>query len=308
MRLEIPKYLKPAFRFFDDTVLDLFRHEGLMYAGSISFFGILSFAPLMVVFASIVGFILYFIGEGQQGDITATLNELAEYGREVVPYMTESLKVDLMVLVNHRTTLGVAGLLTLIISSSQLFRAFEFALGRIFHSVPHSVKKKKPKGIRNIFASKLLFGGFVILIAFSFLMIQMLINLFFDILTRFWPDGAQAILGLTAEGKTLPNVLFSIVATVVFFVLITKMCARRPINFWFAALGGLIYHYAIVAMGLLYNLYVKNFFQHIDNAYGSMSAVYILVLWIFCLALVFLLCAEIVKALQMRFPAKIVGE
>jgi len=294
-------FAERTWNFIDKTIGDFFRHEGLMYAGALSFFALFSFAPLLVIVASIIGYLLFFLGEGQASTINTMLGEFSEYGRKLVPYLSDSLESDLFALVQNRFQLSVVGFGALLLSSSQLFRACEFALGRVFHETPEALKLSalNPLKLRNFFMSKLVFGVFVAGVALVLIVLELLVHVFYDFLEKFFPALAQFV-GDPSQGGSTMAMIFSLLSTILIFALIIKMSTRRRIGVLVSCFGGLLFYFLITVMGQAYKVYVDNIFQHADDFYGSMGAIFILMLWIYCLAVVFLISAETVKYIQFK--------
>lgn len=294
-------FAQSIWHFFDKTLGDFFRHEGLMYAGALSFFALFSFAPMLVIVASIIGYLLFFVGEGQASTINTMLNEFSEYGRQLVPYLSDSLESDLFTLVQNRFQLSLFGFGILLLSSSQLFRVCEFALGRIFHETPEALKLSdlNPLKLRNFFMSKVVFGVFVTGVAVVLIVLELLVHVFFDFLNKISPYLGK-IVGDPSQGGSTSAMIFSLLSTIVIFALIVKMSTRRRIGVFVSCFGGLLFYFLVTVMGKGYKVYVDNIFQHADDFYGSMGAIFILMLWIYCLSVVFLISAEVVKYIQFK--------
>ena len=131
-RLVTTRMGRECFGLADGIVGGHVRDHGLMYAGAIAFFLLLSLIPLVLLFASVAGFLLSFLSvDAAPNSSDAVVRELVSYIRGIIPYLSQSFEADLARLLNTRSELGAVSGLALLIAASQVFRAIEFSFARI---------------------------------------------------------------------------------------------------------------------------------------------------------------------------------
>ena len=126
------RVLGEIYEIIDGTVADYVRDHGLIYAAAVSFYALLSLIPFVVLFASATGFLLASLGVGSEATSDEILANVVVQLRRGIPYIQPEFEDDLERIVKNRTGLGVAGFFGLLLASSQVFRALEFAFARIF--------------------------------------------------------------------------------------------------------------------------------------------------------------------------------
>lgn len=260
----------------------LFRErEGVRSAAVISYFALLSFVPLVIVTLSILGFVLAATG----GDLSESrfLDPLLDGAEAVVPYIRDTLKDKLRSVVLSRGSSGVVGGLALMFASSLVFGSLEAALARIFdHARP-----------RHMVLSKLLFLGFVGGLGLYLVVSTYVMSLINSVIVA---QGGESIYGYIYSSKMFVFVQ-SYVSSVLIFVVLMRFFTTVRFEWKWLFLGGTVFYLLWKVSGVVFNIYVKNI-SRLDLVYGSISALVVLMLWVFYASAIFLYCAALVRQLQ----------
>lgn len=260
-------------RWVPKVVQNYFKHDGFYLATHISFCALLSLIPLILISVAIVGFLL-----GSSHDVydqlVAAISDLLPKGKSII---THSLKE----VVGQPHSFGLLGIGILIFIATLLFGAIERALDVVFEATKS----------RNFFHSRLL--------AVS---LTGIISLFF-----FLPSTADLLTkGLTRYGFHFPlgdyirGPLFFLIFAFFAFVLVVKIIPNHTIRLRYASIGGLIFAVSILVAKQIFRWYMLRAFDNYNLIYGSLTALVILLLWIYYVSNILLLSAEIVALLQLK--------
>ena len=116
--------LRHPFRFLWE-VLKVFRaNQGLLLAGAVAYYALLSMVPLMIV--SVIA-LSHFI---DQGELLSTIGRYLEW---LLPGQSKAIIGELSSFLDHRDVLGPVLLVTMIFFSSLAFTVLESAMSVIFH-------------------------------------------------------------------------------------------------------------------------------------------------------------------------------
>jgi uncharacterized BrkB/YihY/UPF0761 family membrane protein len=132
------KYLRLIFK----SVVDFYRHGGLMNAAAISYFSVMAIIPFCLLVITIFGYVL--------GHEEGLLIYFTERISHFFPRITHDIVKELKKIITYRG-IGRFTLMVYIIISYQLFYSMESAINVIFKT-----------GIRRSFLSSLLISVFII--------------------------------------------------------------------------------------------------------------------------------------------------
>lgn len=281
----------------DATVVDFFRHDALIYGGALTFFALLALVPVLLMMASVIGYVVFFFSGGDAAAIDNILLEAARFGGQILPYAPD-LKEHLWGIVGNRGKLSLVGFIALLLTASQIFRVTEQVLQRVFSSESTAAPVVQKQ---NIFLSKILFGVFVASLAISFIVFTLLGHVFFDLLKYVDPQIAKNIGNPVLVGSPAYWVA-SVAGASFIFALAIRMSSRIPISWRNLFIGGVLFSAMVVAVGKVFDLYVDNISSYLDDVYGSLGVAYIVLLWLYCLSLVFIFCVECVKVMHFGLP------
>lgn len=285
--------LGELYELIDATVGDYARDHGPMYAGALAFYAILSLIPLAIVFASVVGFVL--AGEAPQGD--AAVTEVVLQLKKLVPYLDRAFEDDLRTILKNRGSVGLVGVVGVLLSASQVFRGLEFALARIFARSDHEGPTDEKARPRSYVVSKLWFSAFVTALVLGYVLLRLLAGVLkhlTDDLPALHDVVGDPLASGTPAGKVATAVLM-----VLGFVVLLKVFTHQRVHTRFALLGGALFYGLFLLTHLVYDLYIDRF-SNLGAMYGGFATLVIVVLWIYFSASLLLVCCHVVKYAQRR--------
>ena len=258
-------------KIFTKFLKSFFKDDCLTMAENIAFCGLLALIPVAMITVSIAG---YFLG----GSETA-LTGIIEIATDVLPVGKQQFVDNLQSILDQRSSLSIYGVLFLVFISSLLLASIEKSLDVVFNT------QKR----RNFFHSR--FIGVVVII-----WITMLFTL---------PTVSQVLEGLLHKvGFGFPlswlmtgKVYFLLVSFLAYMMMIVVV-PNQKVYIRYAVVGGLIFSLGIGLARFLFKWYMVFAMQRYNVIYGSLTAVVLLIVWIYYLSLVLLVSAEIVAALQ----------
>lgn len=116
--------LRHPFRFLWETLKVFRANQGLLLAGAVAYYALLSIVPLMIV--SVIA-LSHFI---DQGELFSTIGRYLEW---LLPGQSKAIIAELSGFLDHRDVLGPVLLVTMIFFSSLAFTVLESAMSVIFH-------------------------------------------------------------------------------------------------------------------------------------------------------------------------------
>lgn len=286
--------------FYDHVIVSFFRHDGLIYASGLSFMALFSVVPLLIVVGSIIGFVLYSSNSGQADLIHKSLDSIVQFAYDLAPYASESIKNALWRLIKSRNEMGVVGGIILIVAASQFFRGLEITMGRVFSAI--SERDQDPLRIRNYWLSKLMFGAFVLILIVGLMVLHIVLELSEKVLKDLLP-GVYTYFHGNIFGNSSVSISTFLGTLLLFFVTL-KMSSNKKLSFFSILSGSVLYYVLVVSLGQVYQSYVAHSLPKMQLLYGSFSAMFIFLTWIYCLFTLFILCAEFVKFIQLYFYKK----
>ncbi len=253
------------------VVRNFFKHDGFYLATHISFCGLLSLVPMILLAVSITGFLL-----GSSNDI---YQQLINVITDLLPQGKDFLMNNLREIVGQRHSLGVLGFVMLIFIASLLFGAIERSLDIIFET----------EKSRNFLHSRFIAISMIVVISLFFFL-PTIADLLTKGLVRF---GFHFPLGDFIRGKGF-LVLFTFFA----FVLIVMVVPHHKIRFRYAMVGGLFFSFGVYLARVWFRWYMMKAFSQYNVIYGSITALILLVLWFYYVSNILLFSAEIVAFTQ----------
>ncbi|MFQ6003394.1 MAG: YihY/virulence factor BrkB family protein, partial [Candidatus Zixiibacteriota bacterium] len=270
--------LKKKFAFYKTWLKETFLHTFYkdncsLMAAAISFYAILSFIPLFLVFISAAGFVLH-SSEQALGAVTMLLIK-------TFPTSTTAVFKILSDLIQRKTVFGLIGLAGLIWAASRIFSAVENAMNIVW-------KVKKGRAYWHSKFLSLLLVPIVVLIMFS----SLAFTAFYTVARNL----TIPLIDLKISEATLMSrlfaVLFPIVLGFILFFLIYKIIPYRKVHTKAALIGAIFSGVMWEAAKLLFDLYIKNY-AHYQRIYGSLGTLVVMLIWIYYSAFIILIGAEI---------------
>lgn len=248
-------------------------------AAAISLYAILSFIPLLILTLLAAGRFL-----GANPDIQ---RDLLEGFRRVTPYLSESILQQLGAVEQKAQILGWVGFFTLVWFSSMIFTAMETALDMIFRAKSH----------RSYLVSKLL--------SFAMIPLGWVVGIVSFGLSWVTSLGAELSAAAGAGGvyDPLKQVLFQylipFVLVVLYLTVLYKLIPSTRVPLGTALAGSAVFALLMEPAKQLFTWYVTHTTRY-QVIFGSLDTLVILLVWVFYLAVLFLLCAELMASWRRR--------
>lgn len=293
-RIRRHRVLGEIYEIIDGSVGDYARDHGPMYAGALAFYAILSLIPLIILFASVSGFAL---AGGDDAAIDTSLREVMVQLRKIIPYIEPRLEDDLRLVIKNRRSLGAVGFFVLLISASEVFRAVEFALARIYARLDHEVPTDEKASPRNYLKSKLWFGAFVTAAVMAFIAFRLFRGALFQLATAMKVD--WLVRTLEDPSASVLGTVVTSVGVVIGFVVMLKVFVHHKVHTRYALIGGVLFSALFQLAHAIYDVYLERI-TNIGAMYGSFATLIIVVLWIYFSASLLLMCCHITKTVQRR--------
>jgi membrane protein len=260
------------------------KDDAAHLGAALSFYTVLSLAPLLVVLVGVLGVV--FGAEAAQGQLRLQVEEWA--GPEVA-------KTVIMALENARkpvsgTIATAAALLTLFLGASGVLAELKNSLNKIFN-VP-AVRVSMLATVKQRFIS------FAMVLAIGFVLLaSLVVSAGIAAMGKFlggylpWPEGVLTVI----------NLAISFGVTTVLFAVLFKALPDRYISWqdiWIgAAVTSLLFSIGRLGLGL----YLGK--ASVGSAYGAAGSVVVLLVWIYYAAQIFFFGAEFIEVHAVRRKA-----
>jgi len=249
------------------------RDDGFNLAAIISFYALLALIPLGMMMVSIAGFFL--------GGSEDAFRKIVAIAGNIIPFGRELFEANLQSVLDQRSSLGIIGVLFLVFIATILVSAVEHALDVVFKS------EKR----RHFLHSRLLGIAVICLVTLLFAlptMAEILEGLF----KRY---GFDFPLSSLMAGK-----FFFLAVSFTTYLLITVIIPNKKVYIRYATVGGIVFSLGTAAAKFLFRWYMSVALQRYNIIYGSLTAVVLLVIWIYYFSVVSLFTAELTNELQKR--------
>jgi membrane protein len=259
------------------SIIGFFRDNGMMLAGSVTYFSIMAAVPLCLFLISIF---VYFMGDNDE-----FFRFIAAKIVSFFPKAAQNIARELREAISYKGV-GTMTILAYGILSYQLYSSLEYAINVVF-----KIKERRS------FFSHLLISFFILTLLIIFLLLSFGASYFISILNTFRADlPVIEIRAITAFLiKYAVPFLLSFVTIATLYVIMPKRKVRV-----IYALHGAIYAAAFhEAAKHAFTFYVLKVAK-IGAIYGPLAAFIIFLLWAFYSSCIFLIGAEIVHNLEMR--------
>jgi membrane protein len=270
--------LKKEFIFYKTWLKETFLHTFFkdncsLMAAAISFYAILSFIPLFLVFISAAGFILH---SSDQALAAVTMLLLKTF-----PTSTTAVFKILSDLIQRKMVFGIIGLAGLVWAASRIFSAVENSMNIVW---------KVQKG-RAYWHSK-----FISLLLVPISVLILLSSLAFTAFYTVAKNLTIPLIGIKVSEATLVSklfaILFPIILGFIFFFLIYKIIPHRKVDTKAALIGAICSSVMWEAAKLLFDIYIRHY-AHYQKIYGSFGTLVVMFFWIYYSAFIVLIGAEI---------------
>lgn len=270
--MNIGRFLKILLK----SLTDFIKDGGLMLAGSMSYFFMMTIIPFCLFLISIFG---YFIGHNE-----VFLKFFSAKLADFFPSITYKITAELRKLITYRG-LGTFTLILYGLLSYQLLSSLETAINTVF-----KVRVSRPFPV-SVIRSLLIVTLIVIVIILSFAATSAISIL--KTVQGMFPGIRVGWLSGCIIGYVIPFTLVFLIITILY-----KLLPLTKVNFRTAISGSLLATTMLEAAKHLFAFYVVKV-VHLGTVYGPLSAFVIFLLWVFYSSCIFLIGAEVVHNLQM---------
>jgi membrane protein len=256
-------------------MVDFIRDDGLMLAGSLSYFTVMALIPFCLFLMTLLG---YYLGHSPEF-YRFVLDKLVR----LFPSATEGISREIMQLISFEER-GRWGLILYGVLSYQVFASIEKSLNQVFRV------RQKRHVLFSLLASFVLVTFVIVLLIFSFAAASLipLLNVF----KPYLPELRIGMLTTFLIQFVIPFLLVLITATMIY-----KIIPSARVRLSNAFLGGLFTALFLEIAKHLFTWYVVSV-AHLGKIYGSLTAFVFFLLWMFYSASIFLIGAEVVRNLN----------
>ena len=242
-------------------------NNNLETAATLAYYGFLALVPLLLL-------LVYFLGVILRSD--AVYENMLNFTDNLFPAFSQSLLEDLLKFA-QRSTWGIVSIVLLIWSMTPVAGALRSAYQRIF----------KPDRTHHFLLGKLFDLGAVLMLLVIFVVLVAGNALYSLYLFQFMPTHPA----LLAAFKSISLFLLTFSVLALFEKVFTPV--RLPLPLWL--LGALTVTLLLAAMRPLFELLLR-FNPNYGYAFGSLKALFLLIVWVYYTFAVLLLGAEVMAA------------
>jgi membrane protein len=250
-------------------------HDAPSKGAAISYYAVLSMAPLVVIAVAVAGTI--FGTDAARGQVVYDVQDMVgDAGAQVIQNILENASRP-----GTGLAAAIIGVITLLFGASGIFSELQTALNQIW-DVP---KDRMPTGI--VGTLKVYGLSFLLILAVGFLLLLSLLVSTFLELFEHWLQGLLPLLDVYAQ---IFNFLLSFFVIAFLFALIYKVVPATRIRWrdvWFGSLTTAL----LFTLGK-YALAVYIAKMGIGGAYGAAGSTIVLLVWVYYSAQIFLFGAE----------------
>ncbi|MFW5662454.1 MAG: YihY/virulence factor BrkB family protein, partial [Bacteroidota bacterium] len=279
--------LKEAKNLIIETIEQLDDDKWFKLAGSLSFYTMLSLAPLLVVIIAIAGFI--FGTDAATGGIVSTLES----------YTGEKTAMVIQNVIKNASE-PETGLWATIISSV----IFMFASATVFVDIKESlniiwgVELKPGKPVKSFLKNRI--TSFLMVLATGFVLILSLFtNIIIRAISKYFSERLPHILPLLDWAN---NILFFILIAILFAIMFRYLPSVRVI--WKYVWIGSIMTSFLFALGK-YMISIYFAFSSTASFYGASGSLVALLIWIYYSGVIFFFGAEFTQVYRNKYAGKI---
>jgi membrane protein len=249
-----------------------FRDECFELAGGMSFFMILSIAPLGILIVTIIGYVF--------GQYHTIYNYTLENLTHLFPNFSDSITQEIRAIIFYRK-LSIISIILYSFLSFQFFLSMEHAVNVIF----------KVKRRRN-YAISLLLSFFVVTLLLIFLLTAFIFSSIGSLIEQYSLKIVGIKIGHMASVFLVYIAPFLLVLLT--YTAVYKIIPQDKISFILAFFSGLFATLFWEAAKYIFTWYVKNL-SYLGSIYGSLTTFVFALIWIYYSSCIFLLGAELVK-------------
>lgn len=266
------------------------RHRCTQLGAALAFYGIFSFPPLLLLIASVFGYVL-----ASWAGAAAFKDSLAELiSNAVSPQVSRIATEAVAATEDARSRLGLIGLGTLLIAASGAFGNLESSMQVVWethvHGKPVPIRKHILGFLRTRLAAFLLVCGVSLLIFFS-----LVVDVFLDAYRKDLLDGLRS-------NWRLAQIAMGFFSSGLIVTLLYRWLPARRVPWRAALAGGWLTAALWEAAKQVLSAYLRR--NDYGHAYPVLGSALALLLWVYYAGLVFLLGAEVAAAITRMVERK----
>jgi membrane protein len=250
---------------------------------ALAYYTMFSIAPLLLIVISITG--LIFGVESVRGEIVGQLQGLMGHqGAAAVQGLLDSVSKPA-----ESVTATMIGIILLLIGATSVFAELQDALDRIWRA-----PKRNKGGIWSLLRARLLSFGMILGIGFL-LMVSLVVSAALAALGKVWGP-------LFADREILANLinfLVSFVFTTTLFAMIYKIMPRVKVDWTDVWIGATVTALLFTIGKFLIGVYIGK--SGVTSGFGAAGSLFVLLLWVYYSAQIFLMGAEFTWAYAVTF-------
>lgn len=268
--------LQPVASFAREVWNEFHIDRGTLFAAAISFFGVISLIPLILLAIGIFG---YFIGSKQ------ALQHVLMFIDNYVPTGTDVLQGYVEGLSKNAGLISGIGLLGLLWAGTQVFVIIQQVMNIALGSTRH-VGFFRGRGMAVI----------LVLVAGALFILSIGITSLLAALKQIEPAYFADTIGKIWR---FSGVLVSFIISVLAFIFIYKFTPTESIGMSGPTYGGLTAGFLFEAAKYIFKWYVTSV-PNFSRVYGSLGSVVVLVVWIYYMSLITVIGAEVASVYARR--------
>jgi len=264
-----------AYEFAKAVVQEFSEDRGSLFAAAISFFGLLSIIPLILLAVGVFGMVI--------GSYEAALDRVFQFAGDFLPAGDESFRQEVQAIIDQSGILSGIGLLGLLWTGSQVFVILQMVMNAALGA------EQRIGFIRGRLMAIVMVVVVGVLFALSIGITSMLTAIrSFE--AEIWGLGT----GDLESVWDFLGILLPVFISALAFTFVYKYLPMRNIGWKGPVIGG-------VVAGILFEIAKQAFSWYVGNVadfariYGSLGSVIILVLWVYYVSMIMVLGAELVS-------------
>lgn len=252
-------------------------------SAALSFYSLISLAPLLLIITSIAGAVF-----GKQAAAGQLFEGIQEYvglqSAELIQKLVMNASVP-----DTGITAAVLGIAVFLWASLAIFVELRDSLNAIW-----GVEVKPGKGFKVFFISRI-FSFLILLIIGLLLVVSLIAGTLLSVLDSFLSD----LIGNVIPLLHIIDMLFSFLLVTLMFAVIMKILPSVKVEWRYAFIGAVITSilFSIGKFGINYYLSTTSY----SSVYGAASSLVILLFWIYYSGLIFFFGAELTQVLRKKY-------
>lgn len=272
--------IKLTYSFVAEVIQEFIQDRGSLFAAAISFFGLISFIPLMLLAVGVFGYII--------GSYDTALQKVLSFAGNLIPVGADTLAENLRALSEQSDLLSGLGLLGLLWIGIQVMVILQQVMNIALGSEKHvSFLRTRAMALGMVIVAGVLFALSIGITS---------------LLTAVRHYQAE-LFGVGTQDLKIVWDIFAIIASaavsILAFTFIYRFLPNKRIGTTGPVMGG-------ITAGLLFEIakhvfrwYVTNY-ADFSRVYGSLGSVLILVVWIYYVSIITVLGAEVASVYARR--------